>query len=313
MERFAPIDAVIALALLALPCSAQEARSIPASAAPQPVVRQKASLPAPFSFDEAHSAAPVEFLSDNQISQPDRALLANSLVAISQRAHAAGLNFEPGSWQSQQIVCSALPGHLFLAFTRDSGQGDTSAFTASIPRGAGQLRLIPILRRGYSPFSPAPSNAITIAAFNQIRAEEYLAQPPDWLATSLCYAALAGAHPRIGSTGEANQPPDLAAAPAGLTTSAGSGGEISILVLDANSRRNQWTMSFDGSGKLLTVALAKSPNMREQVQQKKPAEVQGKAVPQTAEAQGKLIPMKDDPRGKPVAATETAPKTMPIQ
>jgi hypothetical protein len=96
----------------------------------------------------------------------------------------------------------ALPEHLFLRFTRNDGAGDVSLFSASIPRGEGRVRIIPIQRRGYSLFSPAPINAMTISAFNHIRDEERSDQAPDWLGTGLCYAALAGAHPQAALLAE---------------------------------------------------------------------------------------------------------------
>ena len=155
----------------------------------------------PFSpgSETAGPAAAIEFRSYDQMSRQDRDLAADAESAIGERAGFAGLEFNQGKWNYQQIVCPALPNHLFLQFTRNNGTGDVSVFSASIPRGGdGRVRIIPILRRGYSLFSPAPINALTISAFNHIRAEEHSDEPPDWLATGLCYAALAGAHPQVG-------------------------------------------------------------------------------------------------------------------
>ena len=116
-------------------------------------------------------------------------------------------SWSKGQWSYQQVVCPALPNHLFLQYTRNNGVGDVTMFTASIPRGGeGRVRIIPILRRGYSLFSPAPINALTISAFNHIRAEEPDGTSSNWLGNGLCYAALAGAHPRIA---EAHQEPDI--------------------------------------------------------------------------------------------------------
>ncbi len=106
---------------------------------------------------------------------------------------------QQGTWNATQVVCPALPHHLFLRYTRNNGTGDVTVFTASIPRnGDGRVRIIPIQRRGYSLFSPAPINALTISAFNHIRAEEPDDQrAANWLGNGLCYAALAGGHPRM--------------------------------------------------------------------------------------------------------------------
>ncbi|MGH9520491.1 MAG: hypothetical protein ACRD2D_12615, partial [Terriglobales bacterium] len=61
------------------------------------------------------------------------------------------------------------------------------------------MRIIPILKRSYSLFAPAPINALTISAFNHIRVEEHGSDKADWLEDGLCYAALAGANPAVTS------------------------------------------------------------------------------------------------------------------
>ena len=148
---------------------------------------------------ETPTAAALEFRPYDQMTPQDRDLAADAESAIDERAGFVGLEFNQGKWSYQQICCSALPKHLFLQFTRNNGTGDVSVFSASIPRGGdGRVRIIPIVRRGYSLFSPAPINALTISAFNHIRAEEHVDTTPEWLATGMCYAALAGAHPQIG-------------------------------------------------------------------------------------------------------------------
>ncbi len=288
MERPFALLALAALALLGAPCKAQESRSLPAPAAPQPITRQTAARPMPFSAGEGSPAAPLEFRTESLISPQDRALWNSAQTALSQRANAAGLDFIQGPWETRQIVCSALPGHLFLAFTRGDSSHAT-AFTASIPRGSGQVRVLPILRRGYSLFSPAPINAQTLSAFNHIRAEEHPAQPAEWLPTGLCYAALAGAQPEVGLAGSVYKRKDSTAAPGSLTMTPANGGEISFLDLSANPRHNLWTMSFDPSGRLLKATLTRAPLSRQRVAQRTPTEIQGKPVSSSVEPQGKLV------------------------
>jgi hypothetical protein len=316
MERVTRLPVVLALTLLCALGNAQEPRSVAASPTPKPILRQKAPQPTPFSLDEARqdSAKLVDFPPADQISQQDRDLWTGALPAIRERANAAGLDFNQDAWDARQITCSALPGHLFLTFTRGGGTGEASAFTASIPRGSGQVRIIPILRRGYSLFSPAPINEQTLSAFNHIRAEEHPAQPSEWLATGLCYAALAGAHPEIGLAGDLNRRKNSTAAPGSLTLTADSGGEISFIDLNAKPRRALWTMSFDGSGKLLKVTQSAAPPSRQKVTQRAPAELHSKPVPPSHEVQGKLVPQHAEPQGKPVPQhTEPRGKPVPVQ
>jgi hypothetical protein len=237
----------------------------------------------PFSVDNGKpgSVAPLEFRSLDQMTDQDRTLAAGAESAISERATAAGFDFNQGKWSFEQIVCTALPKHLFLQYTRNTGAGDVSVFSASIPRGSlGQARIIPILRRGYSLFSPAPVNAMTISAFNHIRAEELSEASPNWLGTGLCYAALAGAHPRIGAA-EENDPKKLLAAPTGrLDVSSDGGAVIAFTDVSAIPRPIQWTMTFNGNGKLLKATHSAAPKSREKAVERTPVEVQGKLVKQ---------------------------------
>jgi hypothetical protein len=286
MERFSIFPVVLAVAAFALVCAHVEAQpdanlSAP-SGMPSGKIVKPASRPVPFSIDNGkpESAAPLDFRSLDQMMDSDRALAADSESAISERATAAGFNFNQGKWSLQQIVCPALPDHLFLQYTRDAGTGDVSVFSASIPRGnLAQLRIITILRRSYSLFSPAPVNALTISAFNHIRAEEHSETAPDWLGTGLCYAALAGAHPRIG-TAEENDTQKLPAAPIGrLDVSADGGALISFTDVSAIPRPMQWTMAFDGKGKLLKATHSAALKSRGKAVKRTPVEVQGKLVP----------------------------------
>ncbi len=267
-----------AITLLCAPAAAQAQ----GSSTPQPrIVRQPAQHTMPFSLgsDTPESATPVEFRPLDRMTPQDRDLAAGAESAINERAGVGELEFNQGSWNYQQIACSALPKHLFLQFTRNNGAGDVSVFSASIPRtGDGRVRIIPILRRGYSLFSPAPINALTISAFNHIRSEEHPAMAPEWLATGLCYAALAGAHPQIGPS-EESEIEKLPAAPTGtLVMSAGGGAVIVFTDVSAIPRPIQWTMTFDGKGKLLKATHAAAPKLREKVVQKTPVAVQGQLV-----------------------------------
>jgi hypothetical protein len=120
--------------------------------------------------------------------------------------------------------------------------------------------------RGYSLFSPAPVNARTISAFNQIRAEERADKAPDWLGTGLCYAALAGANLQAAQPAPNSAPHSaphpaedlenrkfLAAVPAQLEIPVHGGAIISFADDAAASHSMEWSMTFDGKGKLLRV------------------------------------------------------------
>jgi hypothetical protein len=286
MERFRFSPFILALAAIVLVCAPSNSQSAQPSqdrSTPLPHVRKADRRPMPFPpGSEAPSpAAALEFRPFDQMTQQDRESAADAEFAIGEQAGFAGLEFNQGKWNYQQVVCSALPNHLFLQFTRNNGTGDVSVFSAAIPReGRGRVRVIPILRRSYSLFFPAPINAQTISAFNHIRIEEHSDQPLEWLATGLCYAALAGAHPQIGPADESNVK-KLPAVPTGsLMIPLHGGAVISFTDVTTIPHPMKWTMTFDSNGKLLKATHSAAPKARDKVAVRTPVEVQGKPVQQ---------------------------------
>ena len=199
MERKKTVRTVLAAAVLATACaglSAQAAQDDSVAPKHRHTHASERVLPFPYEPSAPQGASAIEFRSFEQMTPQDRDLAADGESSIGERAGFAGLEFNEGKWAYRQVVCRALPNHLFLQFTRNNGAADESLFSASIPRGGdGRVRIIPIKRRGYSLFSPAPINALTISAFNHLRGEEQVEQARQWLGTGLCYAALAGAQP----------------------------------------------------------------------------------------------------------------------
>jgi hypothetical protein len=202
------------------------------------------------------------------MSESDRLLVADAESSIAEHAAFSGFDFDKTSWTYQQVVCRALPNHLFLQFMRNNGAGDVTVFSTSIPRGnEGRVRIIPVLRRGYSLWSPAPINAMTISAFNHIRAEELRSEESsekdsDWLGNGLCYAALAGAHPQIAppdATPALHKPVPALSAVLEVNL-AGKNQEV-IRFADAAALPHpmQWTMTFARDGKLIKATHSPAP------------------------------------------------------
>lgn len=219
----------------------------------------------PFSIDGSHRkpAYTIEFRSADQMTEKDRLLAADAESSIAEHAGFAGFELDQPNWGYQQVVCPALPNHLFLQYMRNNGTGDVTVFSASIPRnGEGRVRIIPILRRGYSLFSPAPINALTVSAFNHIRAEEHSDADSDWLGNGLCYAALAGAHPQISPPGaEPSLDKPIPALTAVMEVKLVSPYEQVIRFADAAAtpRPMQWTMTFSRNGKLIKATHSAAP------------------------------------------------------
>jgi len=195
------------------------------------------------------------------MTQPDRDLADGAQASIRENTTLAGIEFGQGKWTYQQLECQALPGHLFLIYKGENGAGDISLFSAAIARaGNGQVRIIPIQRRGFSLFSPAPVNPLTIAAFNRIRLSEPESQNADWLATALCYAALTGAHPEIASTPDKSPDASLSLS-FPPTLEVGNYGESTVRFVDvaSPSQPKEWALTFNGKGLLLKVTNSAVP------------------------------------------------------
>jgi len=320
MKRFHIFPVVLAAGFIAAVCAPVLAQIVedPSAAhlkfkAVLPHEQPTPFLPGTGTSGQVHS---IEFRTAAQMSQKDRDLLANAESAISERAGFAGLEFNQGQWSTLQMVCPALPNHLLLRFTRKAGSGDVSLFSASIPRGGvGQVRIIPIQRRGYSLFSPAPINALTISAFNHIRAEEPSESTPDWLATGLCYAALAGAHPQLArATKNSEDQLFPAAMPATLEVPIDGGAIIHFADVATPSRPMEWTMTFNGKGRLLKATRSPASLVTEKSFTPAAVELKGKPYPETLfDLKGRLIePTATPQKFKPLPPGSETPNFRPL-
>jgi hypothetical protein len=272
--------ALTALLFFPIPSSGQSATASAPSANPAPpskslptdlsgssykaITIPQVQVKTPFaaSVPASQKIAPLAFFPVDQMSDSDRALAKSAHDSIREDATLAGMEFDVGAWVDQQLVCKALPDHLFLLFQNNNGPGDVSIFSAAIPRtGKGRIRVIPVERRGYSLFSPTAVNALTISAFNRIRADEPENKSADWLATALCYAALAGARPALTAPTK-----DSAATDVPLvfppTLEVGSFGDSKVRFVDLAVQRQptEWALTFNAKGELLKVDHFPSPS-----------------------------------------------------
>jgi hypothetical protein len=269
-------SALLATVLFSAPCGAQtnaDSSSASYQAAPVPSDSSGASyktrpvpateIVAPFSLDASPStsANPIEFRSESQMTEMDSNLAASAEPSIREGATMAGIEFDKGKWSYEELVCQALPGHVLLLFHENNGAGDRSLFSAAIPRsGVGRVRIIPIQRRGYSLFSPAPVNALAIAAFNRIRADETASKTADWLSTAWCYAALTGSHPEMSPLPTKSADTNLALSfPPTIEINSYGDAIVRFVEVAAARQPMQWALTFNSKGKLLKVARSATP------------------------------------------------------
>jgi hypothetical protein len=249
--------------------------------------------PTPFPLDgvQGLSAGPVqslEFRAPDAMSAADRELAASAQVEIGRRAGLQGFHLEPseslrpagGGWGYEQAVCPVFPDHLLLEYSRSNGAGDITLFSVAIPRGEGHIRVIPVRRRGYSLFTPAGSNALTLNDFNHMVGETQTGLSPDWLTLGLCYAALAGGHVRAALLADEDYP---LLRPAELVVSRKGGAEVDFADATApKSSSLDWTLTFAQSGRLLKVSRKASHELVEKAVRGNAQEVQGKPTKESA-------------------------------
>jgi hypothetical protein len=261
---------IAAMAVFASLCAAQATPVPPAPPYPvKPVPSEPSTIPYPakpvpqsttvtqFSSDATPAAIAhfIVYRSQEEMSASDRDLAVKTQAAIRDAAAFSGIEFDQEKWDYRQLDCQALPGHLFLLFNGNGGADNASLLSAAIPRtGKSRVRVIPVERRGFSLFSPAPVNPLAIAAFNRIRAEELPGQPADWLATGLCYAALT--EPRIEvSTSPRPSPKAGVALSFPPLLEVGADGESTVRFVNVAEPRQpmQWALTFDAKGQLVKV------------------------------------------------------------
>lgn len=284
-SRFPGLRLAVALILACAPLIAQEDSTVPDPVSAKPVPERVVPTPFPPAAGPLEIARSIQLRAPDQMSEHDRLLEADAESSIAERAGYADIAFNQGKWSYTQLVCPAFPNHLLLRFTRNNGAGDVSVFSASIPRnGEGHVRIIPILRRSYSLFSPAPINALTIAAFNRIRAEDKSDAAPGWLGTGFCYAALAGANP---AAAQMDAPMDAMTGPkkypqasSPIMDIASQGGAvIRFTDMSAKPQPMAWSLEFNAKGRLLKAGHTSAGIRPEQAVPPSTAEQTTKPIP----------------------------------
>ncbi len=206
----------------------------------------------------------LEFRAPDQMSAEDRALVGANQQEIARRAALQGFSLRAEGWDYEQAICPVFPQHIVLEYSRNSGVGDVSLFSVLLPRsGAGSgshVRVIPVVRRSYSLWTPVASNALTINDFNHLVGETPGGLPPDWLTLGLCYAALAGGHVRASLQAAAPSEEHFPLyRPAQLSVSRAGGAEVSFgdaevaYYGDGKKPVRDWELYFAQNGQLLKV------------------------------------------------------------
>jgi hypothetical protein len=264
-----------------------------ALAASVPVYAQQSSGSAWMSLDR-HSATGM--------SGADAARVHAEDSAIIQEAAFFGYDLSLKGWQHDQISCPFMPGDILLHYRRTRRDGSLSLFTATVPRGRGRVQVVPVLYGNATPFKTAVGSERSFSVFNRaippLVAEKELASGGSWLRLGLCYAAIAGAEPRVPRDTDTN--PALVRAPAPTLRISEKSRSIGVSFTDRNAPHQYtvWDLAFDGYGRIVAASTTSLSDYAARA-------VNGKAPRQ------KLLPAPARPEQKPTAP-ESTPKAEPI-
>ena len=318
MIRYLSLILILAAAASGCACFAQNPEAIPGAKARR--VPSAQDIPTdPRIALEGKLPLDVEIRSADAMTPEDRELAASAAAAIRNHTALFELEFGEGNWQQDQLLCPAFPQHQFLRYTRNLGTGDVSMFAVSIPRGKkGRVRVLPILRRGFSLISPAPESKVTMAAFNEIEVEEPIGSQADWSAVSVCYAALTSERwnevhgaATVGVVGS-------------QTLQLGERGALTVALELADPASGRWAIQYNGAGQVVKTEYTPFGDLVWRRLPAPVADVKGKPLPGPVDQQtgkplpapvtgekGRLLPVGPEPPGKPVPAPSSGDNQKP--
>ena len=158
---------------------------------------------APAIFDQGAKrsvALSIEFRPADRMTEADRLLAADAESSIAEHAGLNGFEFEQGRWSYRAGCVSRAAASSFPAIHAEQRCGRCRpVFSASIPRGGeGRVRIIPILTAAaIRSFRPRPSMHSQFRRSTIFAPKSRRASHPAGMGNGLCYAALAGTHPRF--------------------------------------------------------------------------------------------------------------------
>ncbi len=144
----------------------------------------------------------LDHIDPAQMSSPDSQLVASRQTQLNSSAATAGFDLQEAGWNYQETVCPLFSSAVLLRYEMGAGTNTASRFVAVVPRNSADIRIVPVQRRGNSPFTESDENASTIGIFNSLVSASginihspYMNEDDNWVKLALCYAELAGHHP----------------------------------------------------------------------------------------------------------------------
>ncbi len=143
----------------------------------------------------------LEHRSPDQIHPADADLLKKRMHDVLAEAEFYGYDMSAGGWSNEQAVCPMMPEYIMLHYASKDAAGADSTFTVLVPRHGGRVWIVPVLNHGATRFKPAPVDPRNYQLFGQVvpgdLALKNSGPEGKWLALSVCYAEMTGAHPQV--------------------------------------------------------------------------------------------------------------------
>lgn len=193
----------------------------------------------------------LEHRSAAEMTPEDQALLASRQAELNTAALRYGYDAAGSTWEKEQTLCPLFPDYLLVRYQQGAGTSSTTRFVALVPRQAGAVEVVAVLRKGRTPFAPSYRNKNTIAVFNRVSEREglnldRLNRDFNWVKLGLCYAAMNGDQPITLLTDHVSHPVFVrnASSPAllvGLDDAPG----LELTDVSNPAQTPQWDLRFD--------------------------------------------------------------------
>jgi hypothetical protein len=143
----------------------------------------------------------LEHRTPDQMSDEDRRLVNSRKKELVSEAEFFGYDISVSGWMYEQAICPQLPNTVLLHYLYKFPDDTQSQFTALVPRSAGRVRVVPVLYRNASPYSPAVKNPRNFTTFNSLVPADVAKQDAgpegNWLTLGVCYAEMVGSRPNV--------------------------------------------------------------------------------------------------------------------
>jgi hypothetical protein len=236
----------------------------------------------------------LEHRGPEAMDSADSELLRSRQKELVSEAQLYGYDITTGNWKYDQAICPQLPDTLLVHYLNKFPDGSESLFTALIPR-KGRTRIVPVLYRNASPYTPAVTNPRNFALFNALVPAEIAKKDsgPEgkWLSLGVCYAEVVGGRPNVPDEPSL----DTATIKAPVATyrfdTATQQRQVQFSDRDAAKVYTIWTISFNQNGRVTGAVNEDYATYVAHIVQ--PAEPTGKIIPATPPS--KVTPIPPDP------------------